>query len=155
LVRKKLSDFLSFANSSLHSSPTHRTSILSEFRTHVLRLLLHREASQIISDAFELYSNASDRSILLRDFYGKEVALFGDSDGKSGGLEEVLKGADEERRKRVLGALKENLINMYGGYHVTRCCAVLINLTTASTIQIRGPYRIRSFTEHYGNTCQS
>ena len=60
----------------LRLCPAHRASILSEFRSHVVRLLLHREASSVIADAFELYSNAYERSILLRDFYGKETLLF-------------------------------------------------------------------------------
>jgi hypothetical protein len=49
----------------------------------------------------------------LRDFYGKEVALFDDSAvNAAGGLEGILKDADAERKKRTLAALKENLINM-------------------------------------------
>ncbi|KAG8964588.1 pumilio domain member 6 [Tulasnella sp. 419] len=97
----------------------HRSSILSEFHGHVLRLLLHREASQIISDAFELYASSSDRSLLIRDFYGKEVSLFdssklrGEQNGKSGGLATVLNGVGSDRRKRVLTSLKDNLMNMW------------------------------------------
>ena len=53
-----------------------------------MRLLLHREASSVLADAFELYANAYERSILLKDFYGKEAALF-----------TVTLGSDEEKEK--------------------------------------------------------
>lgn len=99
--------------------PTHRASILLEFQSHVLRLLLHREASAVLADSFELYANAYERSILLRDFYGKEVALFSQTQGSEPEKEKakkgflgVLEGFEGERRKRVLAALKENLITM-------------------------------------------
>lgn len=85
-----------------------------------MRLLLHREASTVISEAFELYANAYERSILVRDFYGKETALFAntvnneeDKDRARKGLKEVLEGVTEERRKRVLNATKENIVTMY------------------------------------------
>ena len=99
--------------------PTHRVSILQEFQSHVLKLLLHREASSVIADTFELYANAYERSILLRDFYGKEVALFSSSRGTAQDIETakkglcgVLDGIEIDRRKRVLVALKENLTTM-------------------------------------------
>ena len=106
--------------------PKHRTSILLEFRGHVVRLLLHREATSVIADAYELYANAFERALLLFDFYGKEVALFSASALAKGaqadtkekeqlkkGLKGVLEGADSERRKRILNAVKENLELVY------------------------------------------
>ena len=93
--------------------PSHRRAILSEFQSHVLRLLLHREASVVLADAFELYANAYERSLLLRDFYGKEVALFGAGEGDKKGLSGVLEGLEGERRKRVMNSVRENLITMY------------------------------------------
>jgi pumilio family protein 6 len=70
----------------------------------------------VVADAYELYSNAYERSILLRDFYGKETLLFtvttGSEESKARakkGLKGVLEGLEGERRKRVLAALKENL----------------------------------------------
>lgn len=99
--------------------PTHRQSILIEFQSHVLRLLLHREASSVLADAFELYANAYERTLLLRDFYGKETALFTITSGSEEekerakkGLSGVLKGVDVERRRRVLSSMKEGLVNM-------------------------------------------
>ncbi|KAJ7702543.1 armadillo-type protein [Mycena metata] len=100
--------------------PTHRPSILIEFQGHVLRLLLYRETSSVFADTFELYTNAYERTLLVRDFYGKETALFtvtsGTDDDKERackGLAGVLEGADPDRRKRVLASMKEALTFIY------------------------------------------
>ena len=102
-------------------STTHRASILLEFQKSIIRLLLHREASSVIADAFDLYSNAFERSLLLQEFYGKEVALFSAALNKGTsvteeekmqlrkGLSGALEGADVERRKRILASVKENI----------------------------------------------
>jgi pumilio family protein 6 len=88
----------------------------------VQRLLLHREASSVLADAFDLYANAYERTILLRDFYGRETALFsgtgsteGDKERAKKGLHGVLDapGMDGEKRRRVLSAVKDNLMIMY------------------------------------------
>ena len=99
--------------------PAHRVSILLEFRSHILRLLLHREASSVLSDTFELYANAYERSILLWDFYGKEAELFSTCQGKAQdietakkGLRGLLDGVEGDRRRRLLAALKENLTTL-------------------------------------------
>jgi pumilio family protein 6 len=100
--------------------PTHRSWILQEFQSNILRLLLHREASSVLADAFELYANAYERTFLLRDFYGKEALLFSvthgsdeDKERAKKGLSGILEGADEGRRKRTLAAVKENLLLVY------------------------------------------
>lgn len=84
-----------------------------------MRLLLHREASSVLADAFELYANAYERSILLKDFYGKEATLFtvtlGSDEEKEKskkGLKGILDGTDKERRRRALNSVKENLTTM-------------------------------------------
>ncbi|RDB30018.1 Pumilio y domain family member 6 [Hypsizygus marmoreus] len=118
LAQNKYSKFL--VTKLIRLCPTHRASILLEFQTHVLRLLLHREATSVLADAFELYANAYERTILLRDFYGKETMLFSITGGSEAekerakkGLAGVLEGADVERRRRVLGSLKENLVSVF------------------------------------------
>jgi len=82
-------------------------------------MLLHREASSVLADAFELYANAYERTILLREFYGKEASLFSltsGSDEEKGrakkGLSGILEGSDTERRRRILAAVKDNLVTM-------------------------------------------
>ncbi|KAL5504869.1 PUF6 [Sanghuangporus vaninii] len=121
LAQNKYSKFI--VTKLIRILPKHRASILLEFRGHVIRLLLHREASSVIADAYELNSNAFERSLLLYDFYGKEVNLFSSAlkrshiagaDAKEKemlkkGLKGILEDADSERRKRVLAAVKENL----------------------------------------------
>ncbi|KAI6121177.1 armadillo-type protein [Pisolithus sp. B1] len=97
-----------------------RESILSEFQGYVLRLLLHREASGVLADAFELHANAYERSILLRDFYGKEVTLFSTNHGTEAdrekakrGLRGILEDTEGDRKKRILSAVKENLTTIF------------------------------------------
>jgi len=82
-------------------------------------MLLHKDSSSVLADAFELYANAYERTILLREFYGKEAALFSvtngseeDKERSKKGLSGVLEGADNERKKRILGAVKDNLVTM-------------------------------------------
>ncbi|KAG8678229.1 pumilio domain member 6 [Ceratobasidium sp. 394] len=91
---------------------THRSAILSEFHSHVIRLLLHREASPILADAYDLHASAAERNLLLRDFYGKEVALFDSAAIQKAGLWGALENAAPERRKRVLGSVAESLMLM-------------------------------------------
>lgn len=118
LAQNKYSKFL--VTKLIRLCPSHRTSILQEFQGSVMRLLLHREASSVLADAFELYANAYERSILLKDFYGKEAQLFTvtlgsdeERERSKKGLRGVLEGADKERRRRVLNAVKENLTTVF------------------------------------------
>ncbi|THU90371.1 ARM repeat-containing protein [Dendrothele bispora CBS 962.96] len=116
----------------LPSSPL-RLSIyqsLSQAQGGVLKLLLHREASSVLADAFELYANAYERSLLLKEFYGKEVNLFDvptrkvtskalsdvneeEKSKATRGLLGILENADTEKKKRVLRAMKDNLENIF------------------------------------------
>jgi pumilio homology domain family member 6 len=73
----------------------------------------------VLADAFELYANAYERTLLLRDFYGKETALFSVTTGSDAdrertkrGLQGVLENAGIERRRRVMNAVKENLTSV-------------------------------------------
>ncbi|KAJ6535952.1 armadillo-type protein [Mycena vulgaris] len=118
LAQNKYSKFL--VTKLIRLCPTHRQSILLEFQSHVLRLLLHREATSVLSDAFELYTNAYERTLLVRDFYGKETALFTVTSGSAEekdrarkGLAGVLEGADPDRRKRVLTSMKGALTSIF------------------------------------------
>lgn len=87
-------------------------------------MLLHREASSVLADAFELYTNAYERSLLLRDFYGKEASLFtvtaGSEEEKERskkGLKGLMEGLEGDRRRRVLASLKDNLVTMWVGIY--------------------------------------
>lgn len=139
-------------------SPAHRSSILLEFQGSVLRLLLHREASTVLSDAFELHANAYERSLLLRDFYGKETALFtmtvgspGDKERVKKGLPGVLQGVESERRKRVMTAVKENLLTMLDWRSRSSYSTCSRLLLTDSTILIKAQSLMPLSTELYGS----
>ncbi|KAI0327732.1 ARM repeat-containing protein [Cubamyces sp. BRFM 1775] len=118
LAQSKYSKFL--ITKLIRFCPTYRAQILREFQGHILRMLLHREASGVLADAFELYTNAYERSLLLRDFYGKEASLFtvtaGSDEEKERskkGLRGLMEGLEGDRRKRVLAALKDNLVTIF------------------------------------------
>ncbi|KAG8789320.1 pumilio domain member 6 [Serendipita sp. 405] len=111
LAQSKYSKFLVLKL--IRYCPKHRSSLLSEFHGNVLRLLLHREAGHVISEAFELYSNANERSMLLREFYGKEVALFEPKKEGKQGIRGVLDGLEKERQRRILSSLKENIQSVF------------------------------------------
>ncbi|KAI1798466.1 ARM repeat-containing protein [Ganoderma leucocontextum] len=118
LAQNKYSKFL--VTKLIRFCPTYRATILRELQGHVLRLLLHREASGVLADAFELYTNAYERSILLRDFYGKEASLFtvtvGSDEEKERskrGLRGLIEGLEGDRRKRILASLKDNLATIF------------------------------------------
>ncbi|KAJ7198843.1 armadillo-type protein [Mycena pura] len=118
LAQNKYSKFL--VSKLIRLCPTHRPSILKEFQGQVIRLLLHREATSVLADAFELYANAYERALLVRDFYGKETSLFTVTSGSEQdkelarkGLAGVLESADPERRKRVLSSVKDALTSIF------------------------------------------
>ncbi|PPR04486.1 hypothetical protein CVT24_013095 [Panaeolus cyanescens] len=118
LAQNKYSKFL--ITKLIRLCPTHRTAILLEFQSQVLRMLLHREASSVLADAFELYANAYERSILLREFYGKEAILFNvtsgseeDKERAKKGLSGVLEKANADQKKRIMQAVKENLTTIF------------------------------------------
>lgn len=118
LVESKYSKFL--VTKLIRLCPSRRTAILLEFQSSVIRMLLHREASSVLADAFDIYANPYERTILLREFYGKEAILFNFTSGSAAdiarakkGLKGLLEGVDTERGKRILNSLKENLENMF------------------------------------------
>lgn len=123
-----------------------------------MRLLLHREASSVLADAFELYANAYERSILLKDFYGKEASLFSvtvgsdeEKERSKKGLKGILEGTDKERRKRVMNAVKENLTTMYVHEHGVIILLLTLFLALASTTPIRVQFLTQSFTASCGS----
>ena len=67
----------------------------------------------MISDSFELYASSAERTWMVQDFYGKEVALFANRNENPKTLQEILQEADDTRRKRVLESVKQNLTTMY------------------------------------------
>ncbi|VDB96259.1 unnamed protein product [Peniophora sp. CBMAI 1063] len=113
LAQNKYSKFLVTKLARL--CPTHRTSIILELKPRILKLILHREASRALADIYELYANAYERALLVRELYGRETSLFAskatleDKDAARAGLGGVLKGLDVEQQKRVLKSVRESL----------------------------------------------
>ena len=95
----------------------------------------------------KLYANAYERSLLLRDFYGKEATLFTVTEGSEAdkekakkGLRGVLEGTDPERRKRVMDAVKDNFMSMYATFSTFTYFQRLITILD-SIILTRAPLR--------------
>lgn len=117
LAQSKYSKFL--VTKLIRLCPSQRPSILLEFQSSVVRLLLHREASSVLADAFELHANAYERTILLREFYGKEATLFSITSGSDAdkerakrGLKGLLENVDPDRKRRIMADVKANLVTM-------------------------------------------
>ncbi|CAO3587481.1 unnamed protein product [Absidia cylindrospora] len=73
-----------------------RDSILSEFRTHVRKLIRHKEASSVIEGFYAQFSTAAQRNELLAEFYGPEMTLFNNA-GSGKTLENLLETMPEKK----------------------------------------------------------
>jgi len=117
LAQSKYSKFL--VTKLIWRCPSQQPSILLEFQSSVVRLLLHREASSVLADAFELHANAYERTILLREFYRKEATLFSitsgsdaDKDRAKRGLKGLLKNVDPDWKRWIMADIKLNYVMM-------------------------------------------
>ncbi|CAO3612676.1 unnamed protein product [Cunninghamella blakesleeana] len=84
-----------------------RDSILAEFRTHIRKLIRHKEASTVIEGFYAQFSTASQRQILLAEFYGPEMTLF-----NQGGGAQTLEALFNElpaKKQPVLNFMSETL----------------------------------------------
>ncbi|KAL8929929.1 MAG: hypothetical protein Q9208_001073 [Pyrenodesmia sp. 3 TL-2023] len=96
----------------VHGDKQIRDLIVPEFYGHVRRLIKHPEASWILDDIYRGVATPSQKSILLREWYGAEFAIFktqGD-DPVSGELKSILE-EHPEKRKPIMHALHD-LINL-------------------------------------------
>lgn len=96
----------------IHGDKQIRDLIVPEFYGHVRRLIKHPEASWILDDVYRGVATPSQKSILLREWYGAEFAIFktqGD-DPVSGELKSILE-EHPEKRKPIMHALHD-LINL-------------------------------------------
>ncbi|CDH51464.1 pumilio domain-containing protein kiaa0020homolog [Lichtheimia corymbifera JMRC:FSU:9682] len=92
----------------LEYCPKQRDQVLSEFRTHVRKLIRHKDASTVVETFYAQYSNATQRNELLAEFYGPEMTLF-----NRGGGAKTLEGLLEslpEKKDSVLKFMSETLI---------------------------------------------
>ncbi|KAI0646045.1 ARM repeat-containing protein [Trametes meyenii] len=163
LAQSKYSKFL--VTKLIRLCPAHRANILREFQGYVLRMLLHREASGVLADAFELYANAYERSLLLRDFYGKEANLFTvtagsdeEKDRSKKGLRGLLEGLEADRRKRVLAALNDNLVTIFNNPDKGAVAHAIVHRATweylTAVSEIEDEVEAEKFRREIFETCQ-
>ncbi|ORY98669.1 armadillo-type protein [Syncephalastrum racemosum] len=86
----------------------HRSQILSEFRTHIRKLIRHREASAVIEAFYAQFSTGAQRQELLAEFYGPEMTLFNRGGGATS-LEGLLETMPE-KKDAVLKFMGETLV---------------------------------------------
>jgi pumilio family protein 6 len=70
--------------------------ILAEFRTHIRKLVRHKEASTVIETFYSQYANAAQRHELLAEFYGPEMTLFNRGGGAKT-LDDLLESFPEKK----------------------------------------------------------
>ncbi|KAK6380766.1 Pumilio y domain member 6 [Exophiala oligosperma] len=90
-----------------------RDAVVTEFYGHVKRLVRHPEASWILDDIYRTIATKSQRSILLREWYGAEFVVFSknnttqqDGEEVTADLSEILK-VHPEKRGPIMQHLKE------------------------------------------------
>ncbi|CAO3643831.1 unnamed protein product [Cunninghamella echinulata] len=84
-----------------------RDSILSELKSHIRKLIRHKDASTVIEGFYAQFSTAAQRQILLASFYGPEMTLF----NQGGGAQtlESLFEALPAKKQPVLNFMQETL----------------------------------------------
>ncbi|ORX64151.1 ARM repeat-containing protein [Basidiobolus meristosporus CBS 931.73] len=90
----------------LHYCPKYREHVIKEFYGKVRKLIRHKEASEIIEEAFGQFANSAQRHALVEEFYGPEFALFKSADKKS--LDDILK-EKPEKKESILKHLNETI----------------------------------------------
>lgn len=93
----------------VHGDAEIRDTIIPEFYGHVKRLIRHPEGSWILDDIYRTVATKTQRTRLLREWYGTEFVVFQDDTEKSADLPKILE-AHPEKRAPILHYLHE-LIN--------------------------------------------
>ena len=91
------------------STPEQRGNLITMLYNNVLRLVKHTEASEIVELAYNDYANATQRSLMLQEFYGPQYALFKDKGGRS--LGQIL-ADDPEQSSKLIGHMKRVLLSL-------------------------------------------
>ncbi|KAI9232139.1 MAG: armadillo-type protein, partial [Podila humilis] len=84
----------------------YREAIIKEFYGKVRQLIKHKEASEIIEDAYSTYANSAQRAALIQEFYGPEFRLFKIEDKKT--LTEILE-QNPAKKDNIMKHLLETL----------------------------------------------
>ena len=84
---------------SFTSSPVQRSQLIKCYYSHVQSLVRHKEAIELVELAYNDYANASERFLLIQEFYGPQFAVFKDGSGQS--LLAILSAHPEEKGKLI------------------------------------------------------
>lgn len=88
-----------------------RSTVIPEFYGNVRRMMTHPEASWILDDVYRAGASPVQKSVLLREWYGPEFALFQSTTGESVSSDlNVILAANPEKRKPIMQSLHK-LIN--------------------------------------------
>ena len=88
-----------FYSFSFTSSPVQRSQLIKCYYSHVQSLVRHKEAIELVELAYNDYANASERSLLIQEFYGPQFAVFKDGSGQS--LSAILSAHPDEKGKLI------------------------------------------------------
>ncbi len=91
------------------STPQQRANLIAMLYNNVIRLVKHTEASEILELAYNDYANATQRALMLQEFYGPQYALFKDKGGQS--LGKIL-ADDPEQSSKLIGHMKQVLLSL-------------------------------------------
>lgn len=87
-----------------YGSKESREVIINELHGKLRKLMRHKEGAYVVEDLYVLYSTASQKQQMLREFWGAEYAVFRDS-GKGKTIKEAI---DESAEKKQL--ITSNLV---------------------------------------------
>ncbi|ODQ68306.1 ARM repeat-containing protein [Nadsonia fulvescens var. elongata DSM 6958] len=73
-----------------------RVDVLNELHGKFKNLMRHKEGAYVIEDAYKLYSNASQKKQIIREFFGSEFAVFRDA-GKDMSLNDIIIETPDKR----------------------------------------------------------
>ncbi|XP_041475303.1 pumilio homolog 3-like [Lytechinus variegatus] len=89
-----------------YGSKEQRQAIMQSFHGKVCQLVRHKEAAEVLEEAYNNHANAKDRSALLEEFYGARFAVFKSSDVHN--LEEILE-KDPTLRQGIMDHMLKTL----------------------------------------------
>jgi len=122
MMESKYSKFL--MGKLIRYCPSIRPLLIPTLSQHLTSLLFHADASQPLSDFFDLWASSKERKLLVRGFYPKEVQIFDglkvkgkgvNVDGEVKGLEGALEdmGDEGKGRERVLNDIEKTIADVY------------------------------------------
>lgn len=76
---------------------------------NVVRLVKHTEAAEIVELAYNDYANASQRAMLMQEFYGPQFALFKDQENSGQSLSEILT-KNPDQKVKLIGHIKQAIL---------------------------------------------